>query len=133
MSKTKKDPALWRRNIITLRLTDIELENLKRQAHTAGLNQSEYLRKLILGVPLKVNYEIIADSEKLSRIVYELGKIGVNLNQIALHFNTGGIRSLAMEDAIHEAIAQIFEMRKEVLTLGGEFGGSTKTHRKQKR
>ena len=133
MSKLKKEKELERDCIITLRLTKQELENADRMAAQTGLSRSELIRKLLADDPIQVRYEIVADSEKLTRLVHEFGKIGINLNQIARHYNSGGNRSRIMEDAIHEAIDQIFEMRKEVLALGGEFGGSTKTHRKQKR
>ena len=133
MSKHKKEKELERDCIITLRLTKQELENADRMAVETGLTRSELIRKLLADDPIQVRYEIVADSEKLTRLVHEFGKIGINLNQIARHYNSGGNRSRIMEDEIHEAIEQIFEMRKEVLALGGEFGGSTKTHRKQKR
>lgn len=45
----------------------------------------------------------------------------MNLNQIAQYFNTGGGRSLAMEDEIRQCIAELFAPREEVLKMAGDF------------
>ncbi len=121
MGRKSKDKELTKKNFVGIKLSDQELENLQNGSDRLGISQSEYIRKLLSETPLELKYEIVYDSEMLKKIVHELGKIGINLNQIAYYFNTGGSRSLAMEDAIHEAISQIFKMRKEVLELKSDF------------
>lgn len=133
MARPKKEKELERSCIITLRLTEQELENADTIAKRAGISRSELIRKLLAEDSVQVKYEIVADSELLRELVHQFGKIGTNLNQIALHYNTGGIRSMIMEDAVHEAIQQIFDMREEVLKLGGDYRGGVETYRKQKR
>jgi len=130
MGRKPKDREITYKNFIGIKLSDQQLEYLQTEAKRLGVSQSEYIRRLLTDKPLQIRYEVVADSEELTKLVHEFGKIGTNLNQIALHFNTGGTKSRIMEDEIHEAIAKIFEMRKEVLKLGGDFSGSTKTHRK---
>ena len=130
MGRKPKDREITYKNFIGLKISDQQLEYLQTRAERLGISQSEYIRRLLTDKPIQVRYEIVADSEQLTKLVHAFGKIGTNLNQIALHFNTGGTKSRIMEDEIHEAIAKIFEMRKEVLKLGGDFSGSTKTHRK---
>ena len=61
----------------------------------------------------------------LRDILKEYGKIGSNLNQIARYFNTGGERSLAMEEEIRHCIADLFDLREEVLKLAGETDGNS--------
>lgn len=63
----------------------------------------------------------LSDMEELRSLVGAYGKIGVNLNQIARYFNTGGERSLAMEDEIRHCIAELFVLREEVLKMAGDF------------
>lgn len=133
MGRKPKDREITYKNFIGLKISDQQLEYLQTRAERLGISQSEYIRRLLTDKPLQIRYEIIADSEQLTKLVHEFGKIGTNLNQIALHFNTGGSLSMAMEDAVHEAISKIFEMRKEVLKLGGDYHGSVETYRKQKR
>ena len=48
MAPKKKEKNLKRSNIITLKLTDIELAVLNETADVTGLSRSEYLRKLLL-------------------------------------------------------------------------------------
>ena len=128
MAPKKKPKELKRRNNITVKLTDIELELLNQKAEMAGTSKAEYLRNLLIGTPMKVRYEIVADMQDLRKLVGEYGKIGSNLNQIAKYFNTGGERSLAMEDEIRQCISELFVLRKEVLRLVGDFRGSVKTY-----
>lgn len=128
MAPKKKPKELKRRNNITVKLTDIELELLNQKAEMAGTSKAEYLRNLLIGTPIKVRYEIVADMQDLRKLVGEYGKIGSNLNQIAKYFNTGGERSLAMEDEIRQCISELFVLRKEVLRLAGDFRGSIKAH-----
>lgn len=70
---------------------------------------------------MKVNYEIVADLPELKKLIAEFGKIGSNLNQIARHFNSGGIHSQEMQKAIRQEIADIYEMKYEVLKMAGDF------------
>ena len=48
MAPKKIEKNLKRKNIITLKLTDIELELLQKSAEITGLSRSEYIRKLLL-------------------------------------------------------------------------------------
>ena len=48
MAPKKKEKNLKRSNIITLKLTDIELAVLNEAADVTGLSRSQYLRKLLL-------------------------------------------------------------------------------------
>lgn len=125
MPQRKKEKELKHKNIICLKLTDIELEVLNQAAATIGVSQSEYLRELFLNGPVLVHCEIVADIEALWKLVSEYGKVGSNLNQIARYFNSGGNRSSAIEDEIHQCISDLFLLRKKVLQMAGEINGHT--------
>lgn len=125
MPRRKKDEQERHRNIICMKVTDMELEILNQHAATAGLSRSEYLRKLFLEKEIHIHYEIVADMKVLRDLLNEYGKIGSNLNQIARYFNTGGERSLAMEAEIRRCISELFELRKDVLKLAGEVDGDS--------
>ena len=66
-------------------------------------------------------YEIVADVPELKKLVAGFGKIGSNLNQIARHFNSGGILSQEMRKSIYQGIADIYEMKYAVLKMAGDF------------
>ena len=70
---------------------------------------------------MKIKYEIVADLPELKKLIAEFGKIGSNLNQIARHFNSGGIHSQEMRTRINQGISDIYEMKYEVLKMAGDF------------
>lgn len=133
MARLKKEKELARSHLIAFRLTDVEYDLVTRMAKEAGLSASAYIRKLLLDGKVNITYEVVADVPELQKLAAEFGKIGSNLNQIARYFHMGGIRSKAMQDEIHECISQIFDMRKEVAEMAGDYHGSVETYRKQKR
>lgn len=81
MPPKEKSKELKHRNIICLKLTDIELEILNQAASSVGISRSEYLRRLFLNRPIQIHYEVVADIKVLRELVGQYGKIGSNLNR----------------------------------------------------
>ena len=100
MARPKKDKELRHKHQIMLRLTDTEYEIIFESAKAANLPLAEYVRKQVMKQKVIAKYEIVADLPELKKLIAEFGKIGSNLNQIARHFNSGGIHSQAMRKAI---------------------------------
>lgn len=121
MARPKKDKELQHKHQIMLRLTDTEYEIVSESAKAAHLPLAEYVRKQIMKQKVTAKYEIVADLPELKKLVAEFGKIGSNLNQIARHFNSGGIHSQEMRRAIDQSVARIYEMKFEVLKMAGDF------------
>lgn len=72
-----------KRNIrIQVRLNDIEYEKLLNDIDKSDNNISDYIRKLIIGKEIKEK----PDHDFL-KILNELSRIGVNINQIAHNVN----------------------------------------------
>ena len=128
MARPKKDKELRHKHQIMLRLTDTEYEIVAENAKAANLPLAEYVRKQVMKQKVIAKYEIVADLPELKKLVAEFGKIGSNLNQIARHFNSGGIHSQAMRKAIEQSVSRIYELKYEVLKMAGDFHGNTKTH-----
>ena len=124
--KTKTWPVT---HLIAFWLTDLEYELVTGKAKEAGLSASAFISNLLLEGNVTIRYEIVADIPELQKLTADLGKIGSNLNQIAKYFNMGGIRSISMQDEIHECISKIFEMREDVRKMAGDYHGSIETHR----
>lgn len=59
-----------------------EHEQLVRNAEMAGLTKSEYLRNMALKGSV-----IVFDMKTINDLIYEINKIGVNINQIARKVN----------------------------------------------
>ena len=121
MARPRKQKELRRTHPVMLRFTDTEYERLLSLAESASLPLAEYIRKQVTGKQVKIKYEIVADIPELKKLIAEFGKIGSNLNQIARHFNSGGIHSQEMRKAINQSIARIYEMKYEVLKMAGDF------------
>ena len=128
MARPKKEKELRHKHQIMLRLTDTEYEIVAENAKSANLPLAEYVRKQVMKQKVIAKYEIVADLPELKKLVAEFGKIGSNLNQIARHFNSGGIHSQEMRKAIDQSVARIYEMKYEVLKMAGDFHGNTETH-----
>ena len=69
MAPKKKEKNLKRSNIITLKLTDIELAVLNEAADVTGLSRSKYLRKLLLEKQINHQIEVVADMNDLRKLV----------------------------------------------------------------
>ena len=121
MARPKKDKELQHKHQIMLRLTDTEYEIVSESAKAAHLPLAEYVRKQVMKQKVTAKYEIVADMPELKKLIAEFGKIGSNLNQIARHFNSGGIHSQEMRRAIDQSVARIYEMKYEVLKMAGDF------------
>ncbi|MEY8483575.1 plasmid mobilization relaxosome protein MobC [Lachnospiraceae bacterium 48-21] len=128
MARPKKEKELRHKHQIMLRLTDTEYEIVAENAKSANLPLAEYVRKQVMKQKVIAKYEIVADLPELKKLVAEFGKIGSNLNQIARHFNSGGIHSQAMRKAIEQSVSRIYELKYEVLKMAGDFHGNTETH-----
>lgn len=99
------------------------MDYLTQIAENAKLSKSELIRTLLLDKKIKVTYEVVMDNSEIRELIGSFGKIGSNLNQIAKYYNSGGERSLSMDDEIRQCISALFELRKTVLkVLGGYYG-----------
>ena len=76
------------------------------------------------------NYNIVADLGEIQNLTVQVAGIGNNLNQIARYFHSGGLASRGMLEELKRCIAEIRELRQEIVQLGGVYRGNSKTHRK---
>lgn len=130
VTKRRIENKYKRKTIITLRLTDMELATLDKACQNVNLSRSAYIRELIMHKTPQIHFDVVADMSELRRLVGEYGKIGSNLNQIAKHFNSGGERSLVIQDEILQCINELFSLSKEVLKLAGDLNGNSQTYKK---
>lgn len=121
MARPRKEPEITYTHHINLRLTDLQYKIISENTKAAGLSLSEYIRRQLIKGKVIAKYELVADLPELKRLISAFGKIGSNLNQIARHFNTGGIHSLEMRKAIGQSLSEIFKMKEEVLKMAGDF------------
>jgi len=75
-SKRKRKKNTARHESIEIRCTADEKDSLKEKAASLDLNLSEFVRRASLGMPVS------AKSRQLDSLIYELNRIGTNLNQL---------------------------------------------------
>ena len=82
------EPKQERRNPISVRYSDVEIQTLRAEAREAGYSFRGYIRAKSLGKAYKppLHAEL---KEVLLKVFTELTRQGNNLNQIAKHLNSG--------------------------------------------
>ena len=63
------------------------------------------------------NYNIVADLGEIQNLTVQAAGIGNNLNQIARYFHSGGLASRGMLEELKRCIAEIRELRQEIVQL----------------
>lgn len=85
----KKIEEEKRKHCIKSYLNDEEFQYFKIQMELLGLNQTELIRWSLFNREINFDVAGAEKNEERKQILYELGKIGNNLNQIAHHLNDG--------------------------------------------
>ena len=101
-------------------------------AKAANLSTAELIRQIVLKGKVNIKQEVVAEVPMLKKLIGEFGKIGSNLNQIAHHYNGGGVRSKEMYERTQRAISELYTMKYEVEKMGGEFRGYSEAYRRKK-
>jgi hypothetical protein len=127
MTRRKKQEGTVRSHLITVRLDDIEYENVCSAARQAGLSLSDYFRHQAVYGKVEIHNHIVAEFPKLDKLLRQFAGIGNNLNQLTRYYHMGGIVSQSMTEELQMCIGEIMEMRKEVSELAGEYRGYNKT------
>jgi hypothetical protein len=84
--KEQKKEKRRKRNVpVTIRMTPEEKIQFDKKVLKSGLSQTEFFIK----TALKKEIKIVGSKEQLEKLIFEINKIGVNLNQIARRINEG--------------------------------------------
>ena len=127
MARPKKEADARKSKRITIRLTETEYEVYKEFARRSGFTLSELIRLMMVNGKVSYRMPIVADMPQLKEITAQLAGIGNNLNQIARHLHTGGALTDELKKDINACVEDVMQMRKEVLTLAGDYRGNSQT------
>ncbi|MBD5502209.1 MAG: MobC family plasmid mobilization relaxosome protein [Lachnospiraceae bacterium] len=94
---------------MTFRLTEEEYNIIKSKVNEAGISQQQFLLKTTLGK------EIIHIKE-FQELIFQIKKIGTNVNQIARHSNETGIVSEAEIAEVKGGLNEIWLLLKQLQT-----------------
>ena len=110
---------------LIFRLDEETQNRLKMRCTQLGISYAVYIRELInkelLTEHLEVFYGFIS---KLDKVENELNRIGVNLNQVAMHLNKNKGKKVA--DDMEEKIVDFCEEITDILEALGEVKGGIK-------
>lgn len=88
---------------MTFRLTEEEYRKIKEKVEESGISQQQFLLKTALGK------EIIHIKE-FQELIFQIKKIGTNVNQIAKHSNEAGIVSEEELAEVKGGLNQIWQL-----------------------
>lgn len=120
----KKERSTVKEYMLNVRMTEAEYLIIKRNADSAKMTVSEYVRKCCLGKQVVIKRDILVDMPEIREIKANLGKVGSNLNQIAKYFNQGGYRSMNMIDSIHQCMDEMHKAFVKLSELAGDKNGN---------
>lgn len=132
MRKKNTRPDAPKERFVGVRFDQATYNKIEAAARAADLSVSEYIRRMVIKGKVVVRQEIVAEVPMLKKLIAEFGKIGSNLNQIAHHYNGGGVRSREMYERTQRAISDLYAMKYEVEKMGGEFRGYSEAYRRKK-
>ena len=132
MRKKKTRLTAQKERFVGVRFDQATYDKIDAAAHAADLSVSEYIRRMVTKGKVVVRQEIVAEVPMLKKLIGDFGKIGSNLNQIAHHYNGGGVRSREMYERTQRAISELYAMKYEVEKMGGEFRGYSEAYRRKK-
>lgn len=106
----------YRKRDFHVMLFDEEMQILEEKAKSFGMNKTEYVRDMIIRgeVSSDRKADIVSD-EKYKELLYEVNRIGNNLNQIA--YNSNLKKSTGREEiaGLKKLYEELFECLKEQL------------------
>lgn len=106
-----------RTNLIHVRMSDEEYDQFQLQLERTGMSMSDYIRDMTLTGEVKVIVKPVLNTEKLDQIIYECGRIGNNINQIAKHLNEGNPMTARLSRELHHELAALSEVRRKIEKL----------------
>ena len=108
---------------IDLRIDQATYDSIAGMAEYTGISVSEYIRRMLTkGRVITKEYNIF-NPDELNRVLFHLGHIGGNLNQIAHYLNGGGSMSWELCQDIDKAVSDIYDIKKEIIRMGGDLLG----------
>ena len=119
----KKEEKEKRVIAVATKLTEEEAEKVRELARAKGITTSELLRRAVLNLPIpeKASPERLAKrNEVFRRYLYEINRIGTNLNQVAKRCNQYREvdvlvleRIIEIERTLKELVEKIYEELSE--------------------
>ena len=125
MRTKNPDKAPAKSRHIDLRVDQHTYDVIADYADYMGISVSEYIRQMLAKGKVVIKEYPILNPDSLNRVLFHLGHVGGNLNQIAHHLNSGGALTAEALRDIHQSTSDIFDIKKEIIKLGGDLLGDS--------
>ena len=117
MKKAENHQEIRKTEVLHIRLTPDDKQLIKQYASMMNMGMAKFIEILL-------HRRRVIICENFPELIYHLAKIGTNINQIAHHYNGGGVRSREMFERTTQALSDLYELKQELQRLGGDsFGG----------
>lgn len=97
---------------LCLRLSQAEKDVLEKNAAKCGISKSVYLRRLIVGTPIRAR-----PSGEIRELRVEVHRIGNNINQIARGVNSGQVTPETAQRALF-LLGKVYEQMYRIAKRG---------------
>ena len=127
-----KKAVIKKDRFVGVRLDMETFSQVEKAALAADLSISEYIRRVLTHRKITIKEEVVVDVPVVKQLIAALGKIGANLNQIAHHFNAGGVLSQQMYRETMKVYSDLYAMKDEIEKWGGEFRSHPEAYSRKK-
>lgn len=94
---------------MTFRLSEKEYEQIKEKIKDTGISQQQFLLKTALG-------KEIIHIKDFQSLIFQIKKIGININQIAKHSNETGYVNETELSEVKEGVKNIWQLLRQLKT-----------------
>ena len=115
------------RKSLSVYLTDEEDEELSKGAKMAGLTKSDFARKAIYDLKIRIICFAEPDTEELREVICKLGQISEKLNEIKYELKQENNLTNNQETEINRCISDVFKLLGKVEKYGDRMYGRSYT------
>ena len=108
-----------RTNKVQSWLLDEEKAMLEKSAFELGLSQADFLRTLIMAGSVSGQHPVL-DKEQGAKLLYEVNKIGQNINQIAYNTNSKSFATINDWKQVKKECMEILGLLGELVDMDRE-------------
>ena len=114
MTENTKD---IRNKIVKFRLSETEYNELKEKAKALDMTIASYVRQSCDTCKVNIIIKHQTKNSDLTDLIYEIKKIGVNINQIAHRLNSGDSLDASLKTSLETMLSHLTELKFKTMEL----------------
>ena len=123
-TEKKKKKRAWKSSILTrvftVRANEKEYVQLRKKADATGWSLSRLMIESTLYKSIRTHEQVVAENEQTEEMIFQMRRVGINLNQLNAALNTvrrgreASVTEIRMEAAVAEVESLIQELKKNL-------------------